>query len=147
MKRRTTIAHEFVELMPVTLTEGTLYVSIPYATAIHLCACGCGNKVVTPISPADWSLTFDGDTVSLHPSIGGWQLPCRSHYWIRNNTIRWAAAWTDEEIEEGRNQDAEDMDLYFASRRDNDSSQVDLPPVKPNAEMARKGPFRRFFRK
>ena len=29
-----------------------------------------GNKVVTPISPADWQLFYDGDTVSVTPSIG-----------------------------------------------------------------------------
>ena len=52
--------------------------SIPYATAVHLCACGCGNKVVTPFSPAEWQLTYDGDTVSLSPSIGNWQFPCKS---------------------------------------------------------------------
>ncbi|WP_417924835.1 DUF6527 family protein [Collimonas pratensis] len=27
----------------------------------------------------DWSLTYDGKTVSLDPSIGNWSLPCRAH--------------------------------------------------------------------
>jgi hypothetical protein len=35
-----------------------------------------------PISPADWQLAYDGDTVSLTPSIGNWGFPRRSHYWI-----------------------------------------------------------------
>jgi hypothetical protein len=36
-----------------------LYVSLEYATAIHACACGCGNEVVTPLSPNGWKLTFE----------------------------------------------------------------------------------------
>ena len=79
--------HKFVENMPEKLDESVLYVSIPFETVIHLCACGCKNEVVTPLSPAEWSVTFDGETISLHPSIGNWSLDCRSHYWIRKNNI------------------------------------------------------------
>ena len=42
---------EFVEYIPTVLEEGILYISMKYATAVHLCACGCRQKVVTPISP------------------------------------------------------------------------------------------------
>ena len=66
-----------------------------YATTTHLCACGCGNKVVLPLSPADWQLYFDGERVSLTPSIGNWQFPCQSHYWIRRNGIFWADRWSE----------------------------------------------------
>jgi hypothetical protein len=114
--RRTSIGHEFVEFIPPALAEGVIYVSTTYSTAIHLCACGCGNKVVTPISPAEWQLSFDGDSISLTPSIGNWEFPCRSHYWIRRNKIRWEAAWTGHKIEAGRLRDAEDMGEYFAGR-------------------------------
>src|SRR4029078_7622427 len=53
LTRRRCIRHEFVEFIPELLDEGTLYVSIPYATAAHLCCCGCAMKGVTPISPTD----------------------------------------------------------------------------------------------
>jgi hypothetical protein len=96
------LRHEFVEFIPDELEEGVLYVSIPYATAAHLCACGCGREVITPISPTDWKVIFDGATVSLDPSIGNWSFPCQSHYWIRRGRIRWARKWTREEIEAGR---------------------------------------------
>ena len=76
---------EFVELMPAKLEEGVLYVSMIHAVAIHKCACGCGEKVVTPLDPSDWTLTFDGITISLYPSIGNWNFGCRSHYFITNN--------------------------------------------------------------
>ena len=66
------VRHEFVEFIPSTLNDGVLYISIPYATAVHKCCCGCGEKVVTPLTPTDWSLTFDGLTASLSPSIGNW---------------------------------------------------------------------------
>ncbi|MET8893193.1 DUF6527 family protein [Streptomyces albogriseolus] len=69
---------------------------------VHLCCCGCGNKVVTPLSPTNWSLTFDGDSISLSPSIGNWSYPCRSHYWIRANTAQWAERWTPRQIEAAR---------------------------------------------
>ncbi len=51
--------HKFVEHMPDVLDEGTIYVSIPFETVIHKCACGCGAEVVTPLSPAEWSLIFE----------------------------------------------------------------------------------------
>jgi hypothetical protein len=82
-----TVQHQFVEFIPEAIDEGILYVSIPYATAVHKCVCGCGNEVVTPLSPKDWQLTFNGKAVSLSPSIGNWNFACRSHYWIKNNHI------------------------------------------------------------
>lgn len=115
--RRTSIDHEFVEFIPSELKEGVLYVSVQYATAVHKCVCGCGNKVVTPISPVDWQLLFDGDSVSLTPSIGNWEFPCRSHYWIKSDKVRWAKAWTPEEVAAGRQREARDYERYFASRR------------------------------
>lgn len=84
------IRPEFVDFIPPVLQPGVIYISERYHTASHLCACGCGEKVVTPLSPADWELTLDGGTVSLYPSIGNWNYACRSHYWIRRNQIIWS---------------------------------------------------------
>lgn len=86
--RTASLQPTFSEYIPTQLDEGVLYVSMSYATALHLCACGCGSKVVTPLGPADWQLVFDG-AVTLRPSIGNGQLPCRSHYYIRNDRIDW----------------------------------------------------------
>jgi len=82
-----------------------LYVSIEYATASHVCCCGCGNEIVTPFSPTDWEMTYDGETVSLSPSIGNWSFPCQSHYWIKRGKVRWARRWSKDEIEAGRAKD------------------------------------------
>jgi len=92
------LRHVFVDSIPEELEEATLYVSIKYATTIHKCCCGCGNEVVAPLSPNDWSLTFDGETVSLYPSIGNWSFPCQSHYWIHGDEVFWSRRWSKREI-------------------------------------------------
>lgn len=134
MNREIVLKHQFVEFIPEDLEQGTIYVSIRFATAAHLCICGCGNKVVTPIRPMDWTLIFDGRTISLDPSIGNWSFPCRSHYWIRKNRIKWAPKWSREEIERGRRSDRHAKERYFAAdlaTRDNDAS-VSPPAPESN---------------
>ncbi|WP_443938586.1 DUF6527 family protein [Pedobacter sp. MW01-1-1] len=107
------LQYKFVEFIPEKVEEGILYVSIEYCTAIHKCVCGCGNEVVTPLSPTDWKLTFNGKSVTLHPSIGNWNFECKSHYWIRNNKIEFAGSWTEREIRLGRENDLERKSEYF----------------------------------
>lgn len=93
--------------------EGVLYISAPYATATHKCACGCGEIVVTPIRPTDWTLTWNGETVTVNPSIGNWSLPCQSHYFIIENKIIWARKWSASEIMAGRASDRIVKDRYY----------------------------------
>ena len=90
MKKGTEILRPvFVEQLPDLLDPGLLYVSMKFAICAHSCACGCGRKVYTPLGLKDWQLYFDGETVSLSPSIGNYNFPCRSHYFIRYNRIVW----------------------------------------------------------
>jgi hypothetical protein len=84
------LTHVFVDSFPEPLEKGKLYVSMRYANVAHLCACGCGNEVVTPIRKRAWRLTFDGESITLSPSIGSRTFACRSHYFIRENKIQWA---------------------------------------------------------
>ncbi|MGO8805239.1 MAG: DUF6527 family protein [Candidatus Bathyarchaeia archaeon] len=100
-----TIKPEFVRFIPEEIEEGVLYISMPYATASHKCPCGCGELVVTPIKPTEWNLTWDGETVTLYPSIGNWCLPCQSHYWIRGNKIIVARKWSNPEVSATRAND------------------------------------------
>ncbi|MDR3392272.1 MAG: DUF6527 family protein [Sulfuriferula sp.] len=83
----------FVETVPEHLEQGVLYVSEKYGTAIHLCACGtCGWKTVTPFHIGDrgWVYTRDAeDRITLSPSIGNQQFPCKSHYYVKANKIDW----------------------------------------------------------
>src|SRR5262249_41051928 len=83
---------EFVEFIPDRLEPGVLFISRRYSTATHLCCCGCGLEVVTPLKPTKWSLIERSGAVWLKPSVGNWSFPCRSHYWIEGNRVRWADA-------------------------------------------------------
>lgn len=91
------LSHEFATYIPESLDYGVLYVSIPYATVVHLCCCGCGEEVVTPLEPNGWALTFNGRAVSLSPSIGNHRLACQSHYWIKRNRVRWVSSQVSHE--------------------------------------------------
>lgn len=105
--------HSFVEFIPNQLEEGIVYISMEYCTAIHLCVCGCRNKVVTPFSPTDWNMTFDGKSISLYPSIGNWSFDCQSHYWIKKGQIQWAGSWSDDQISKGRKADKSVKEKYY----------------------------------
>lgn len=105
--------HKFVDKIPDILEDKVLYVSMEYETVIHKCACGCGSEVVTPLSPADWSLMFNGETISLEPSIGNWSLDCKSHYWITKNKVKWSYKWSNDEIEKVKASDLEAKKEHF----------------------------------
>jgi len=114
---RTSLIYKFVEFIPDELEEGILFITVEYKSAVHLCACGCGNKVVTPITPTDWKLTYDGKSVTLSPSIGNWNFECRSHYWIRRNEIIGAPSWSQEHIDYSRKKDEKKKRSFFKRRK------------------------------
>ena len=124
MKPAPRIKHQFVDVIPAALENATLYISIEYSTVVHKCLCGCGNEVVTPLSPTDWKLIFDGESVSLDPSIGNWSFDCKSHYWIEDSTIRWAPQWSKAQIEEGRASDRLAKNQYFEKRQKSRGAQA-----------------------
>lgn len=113
MLRYTHLEHRFVHYIPEQLEPGVIYISMDYATAAHSCCCGCGEQVITPITPTDWKLTFDGETVSLWPSIGNWNFRCRSHYVIRNSRILGAEPWEDRQVAAGRCRDKKRKQQHF----------------------------------
>lgn len=92
------ITIENVELAPKQLVAGRLYVSEKYSVALHLCCCGCGEKVVTPLSPAEWRIDVRQGRASLFPSIGNWSMACKSHYWIRNGQVVWGAGMSKRQM-------------------------------------------------
>jgi hypothetical protein len=103
----------YVEFIPKQLEDGVLYISQRFQTASHLCCCGCKTKIVTPLRNAEYKLTSKGDQVSLSPSIGNWDHPCQSHYWIENNAVILAAPMTKAQILAGRASDDAFRDAYF----------------------------------
>ena len=125
------LSYKFVEFMPNLIENNTLYISIEYCTAIHKCMCGCDNEVVTPLSPTDWKIIFDGKSVSLSPSIGNWGFDCKSHYWIRENRVEWAKKWSDEAIEFNRKQDKQLKSEFFnESYNPDDEVEIVNPKTK-----------------
>ena len=102
-----------VEYLPKDLEQGILYVSEEFGIAGHLCPCGCENKIMTPLDPSEWSFKEVKNKPTLYPSIGNWQLPCRSHYWITNGNIEWSYDWSEEEIIAGREAEVRKRQAYY----------------------------------
>lgn len=111
--RLSAIRLQHVEFMPKLLEPGILYVSRKYGTAAHLCACGCGAKIRTPLGETEWALTETAEGPSLWPSVGNWQQACQSHYVIRGGKILWAGQWTPEQIVAGRRREQERREAYY----------------------------------
>jgi hypothetical protein len=99
------IKHKFVQYIPDEIENNTLYISIDFGTAVHKCMCGCGNEVVTPLSPTDWEMIYNGETVSLYPSIGNLGFKCESHYWITHGKVKFVEKWSSTKIRANRERD------------------------------------------
>lgn len=119
-------AHEEVASLPEMLQANILYVTTDRDVAGHLCACGCGREVITPLSPTDWRITFGGSGPSLHPSIGNWSFPCRSHYIIKSGSAIWAEDMSDNAVSQGRQRDKANKRRYYGRRK------VPLAPLAPS---------------
>ena len=114
MMRHQTLEHRFVRTVPRELEPGVLYISMDYATAVHACCCGCGERVVTPFTPTDWRMTFDGETISLSPSVGNWNQKCRSHYVVQRGRILESGPWSDAQVETERRRDKKAKTAQFS---------------------------------
>jgi hypothetical protein len=130
--RPTALKPNFVEFIPEQLEEGILYIAMTLRTVVHRCCCGCGNEVVTPLDPTQWRLIYDG-RVTLHPSVGSWNLPCRSHYWFQENTVRWAPQWTDAQIAASRRAQRDATRDYYAQKSPQPLAPVPASPT-PSTE-------------
>ncbi|MDO3578558.1 DUF6527 family protein [Ralstonia pseudosolanacearum] len=115
---------EHVHYMPKILEPGVLYASEEFGTAAHLCACGCGAKIRTPLGPTEWQLEETNDGPSLSPSVGNWQQPCRSHYWIWRGEIEWYGDWTEAQVQAGRRSEQQRRKAYFSERAKQRHSQT-----------------------
>lgn len=126
------IRPEFVDFIPALLSPGVLYISERYRTASHLCACGCGEKILTPLSPTDWQLISRGRHVSLYPSIGNWNYACRSHYWIRRNKIVWSGRMSATSIARIQERDRLDKARYVEQRNRQKLARSTAPEARLN---------------
>jgi len=85
------IKPEYYDEIPEDLKNGIIYISEKFKIAIHLCACGCGEKSVTPLGINEWILTKNDNKITLRPSIGNWsgEKPYHAHYFVTSNKIEW----------------------------------------------------------
>lgn len=107
----------FVHYLPIELESGILYVSRKYEIAGHLCPCGCKNKIITPLGLNEWSLKVCNGKPTLYPSIGNWQLPCRSHYWIRKGIIVWSNQWSNDDISSSYSEEEKQRNMFYENRK------------------------------
>lgn len=128
MLRHKELMPRFIKSIPRQLEPGVLYVSIEYGTAVHSCCCGCGQEVATPLTPTEWRLTNNSGKVSLWPSVGNWNLPCRSHYIIRDNRVLEAGTWNDTKIKAEQRRDKAAKAEYYAKL--NQSQQPNQLPTR-----------------
>src|SRR6266851_5298507 len=105
-----------VQYMPKNLEPGVLYVSEEFGAAAHLCACGCGSKIRTPIGPTEWSVKETNTGPSVWPSVGNWQKACESHYVISCGAVEWAPKWSPKQIVAGRQREVKRRREYFDAR-------------------------------
>lgn len=96
----------FVADIPEMLEPGVLYLALEYDAMVHLCACGCGAEVATPIGPTDWRIAWNGVGMTVRPSIGNGSLACRSHYVIEAGRISWCAPMSDRDVADERSRTA-----------------------------------------
>ena len=116
-RRLDELTPDFVDEIPGVPEHGKLYLSCRYRAAVHLCACGCGAKISTPLHPTGWRLLYDGESVSLRPSVGNWSEKCQSHYVIKNNKVLWAARFPRDKIRRIREQRHRDLEDYYGGGR------------------------------
>ncbi len=123
-QKTTMIVPAFVETIPADasrLDAGKLYISMKYKTLVHRCPCGCGGLSEIGLHPATRRMIYDGETVSIMPSIGVRTLPCRSHYWITKNRIVWTdrlGVETDVRLDRYRN----DLTKAYVQQQENDET-------------------------
>ncbi len=84
---RSAATHDFATLIPDELEDGVVYslAAVPWPCTA---AAAAAESAITPLDPAQWSLTYDGQTVSLDPSIAGGR--CQLGTIITRGVVRWA---------------------------------------------------------
>ncbi len=77
---------EYVETLPLrdNMKENIIYLSEKTWNSSHLCACGCGEEVITPFVRGGWRYQVNSsDEITLSPAITN--DICNSTYKIQQN--------------------------------------------------------------
>lgn len=117
------LKHRFVDFIPDKIEDNILYISLDHGTVIHKCPCGCGMEVNTVLHPTGWSISYDGESISIKPSIGNWGFKCKSHYWITDNVVKWSYMFSDKEIDETIVMEGLETKKYFKEKFKKDNEE------------------------
>lgn len=66
-----------------------------------------------PFTPTDWRMTFDGESISLHPSVGNWNQKCSSHYVIQRNRVLEAGPWSGAQLDGEQRRDKKAKAMHY----------------------------------
>ena len=91
--KRVEVTFKKLEYLPYVsdLQENVIYISDTYMVSKHLCLCGCGQLTVMPLGKGQWNYQINtNNKISMQPSVGNFQLPCKSHYIISKGGANFA---------------------------------------------------------
>lgn len=89
-------------------------------------------------------MTFDGESVTLNPSVGNWNQDCRSHYVIEKNHVIESGQWSDARVEAERRRDKRAKADYYG--RAPEPTRLDVAPTLPTDDTAQtSGLWTRFW--
>ncbi|WP_366526387.1 DUF6527 family protein [Ferrimicrobium sp.] len=136
----------FFDVIPAELQPAKLYISIEYGAVLHLCCCGCGRTVSTPLSPAQWRITYDGQSVSLHPSVESDGFACESHYVIQNNRVEWVERLPKQSAQSRRLADHRAVESYFEDRTSAKNGPTEISDTDKRSRRSWLQRLKRFWR-
>ncbi len=102
--------NQWVNDLPESPEKKTIYIvggrEYPFRVVMGCPNVDCKHLVYLDIDPKanpKWTLIEGKNSkISLSPSVFLTGLPCRSHYWVKNNKVQWAyPTWVDN-IRRGR---------------------------------------------
>lgn len=85
--------YELVERIPRQMAEAVVYHTEEFELAGLLCACGCGHRI-TLLVPDSHEVWDDGGYVTISPSVGVLDAPCKSHFFITRGNVEMLPAFT-----------------------------------------------------
>jgi len=82
-----------VERIPANLENRVVYHSEEFELAGFVCPCGCGHRItlLVPDSHQVWS---QNGLATISPSVGVFDAPCKSHFFIRAGAVDWLSAFS-----------------------------------------------------
>jgi Family of unknown function (DUF6527) len=88
-----TYLYQSVDRIPDILRDGVVYHTEEFELAGLLYACGCGHRVILLV-PDSHQVWDQNGLATVRPSIGVFDAPCKSHYFITAGVVEWLPAST-----------------------------------------------------